>query len=128
VTQLAFPDPDDDEDPKLPDPSENRIGKFSGPGAGAPETQRGAARLVYPRSGIARERVLRAIATRDDYGLTDEEGMRHLRMAANTYRPRRNELMNDGWIVDAGARRSTASGAAAVAWVLSRAGREQWRG
>lgn len=103
----------------LPDPSKNRIGKFSAPAAGAPATQRDAAILVYPRTGIARERVLALILGSGELGVTDEEGMSSLRMAQNTYRPRRNELMNDGWIRDDGVRRPTLSGAAATAWVAT---------
>jgi hypothetical protein len=109
----------------LRDPSENRIGKFSGPQAGAPSTQRGAAQLVYPRTGIARERVLTLIIGSADFGVTDEEGMHRLSMAQNTYRPRRNELMNDGWIEDVGIRRNTTSLTPAVAWVLSERAKEQ---
>lgn len=108
-----------DEQLPLPDPGANRIGKFSGPDAGAPETQRASAILVYPRTGIARERVLRLIHLAGEWGVTDEEGMERLRMAANTYRPRRNELLNDGWVSESAMRRRTHSGTWAVAWVLS---------
>ncbi len=108
---------------ELPLPGANRIGRFHGPNSGAPETQREAALLVYPRTGIARERVLRLITRAGEAGVTDEEGRRVLGMFENTYRPRRNELLNDGWIVDTGVRRPTTSGARAVAWVLSERGK-----
>lgn len=108
----------------LPDPATNRIGKFSA--SGAPETQRDAAILVYPRTGTARARVLRLITAAGESGVTDEEGTAALGMLMNTYRPRRNELLNDGWIVDSSVRRRTAaSGAWAVAWVLSPAARSR---
>jgi hypothetical protein len=103
----------------LPDPRENRVGKFHGPASGAPDTQRAAAILVYPKTGIARERVLRNIIESGEFGVIDEDGYRRLRMIQNTYIPRRNELTNDGWIKDSGRRRETAAGAQAVVWVAT---------
>lgn len=111
----------------LPDPEANRIGKFSDPEAsGAPVTQRKAAILVYPRSGTYRIGVLRAIAKADAHGATDEELYQATGWDENTVRPRRNELMNDGWVEDSGRTRRTPSGKDAVVWVLTEQGHKQW--
>lgn len=107
----------------LPDPGENRIGKFSDPEkSGAPVTQRKAAILVYPRTGTYRNGVLSAVATAPD-GRTDEELYEVTGWDENTVRPRRNELMNGGWIEDSGRARKTPSGKDAVVWVLTESGR-----
>lgn len=110
----------------LPDPSANRIGKFHGPDAGAPETQRQSAILIYPNTGTARRGVLDFIAESGEHGATDEEISIALRMRLNTERPRRNELLNDGWIETNGRTRPTDTGTDAAVWVLSRNGREQY--
>lgn len=112
---------------QLSDPDANDIGRFHGLDAGAPDTQREAAIAVYPRTGTDRRRVLDWIATQGARGATDEEIVEALRMPANTERPRRNELLNDGWIVDSGERRRTSTGTDAAAWVLSERGAEEWR-
>jgi hypothetical protein len=112
----------------LPSPDENRIGKFSDPSAsGAPVTQRKSAILTYPRSGTYRRGVLDAIARARDAGATDEELYAATGWDENTVRPRRNELMNDGWVEDSGRTRRTPSGKDAVVWVLSEQGRAEWR-
>lgn len=118
--QLSFDD-------ALPNPDRVTIGAFHGPAAGAPETERRAALEVYPRTGTCRRRVLDAIALASERGMTDEELSLELRMRLYTAAPRRNELLNDGWIEDSGARRPTTTGARATVWVLTAAGRAQWR-
>lgn len=53
------------------------------------------------RSGNARRRVLQAIAEASDTwrgGLTDEELTDALAMSPNTVRPRRVELVREGWV------------------------------
>jgi hypothetical protein len=112
--------------PSLPNPDENRIGKFHGPDSGAPRTEREAAILAYPNSGTARRRVLDHIAASAS-GATDEEISLALDMRLYTAAPRRNELLNDGWICDSGKTRPTTTGTRAVVWVLTQKGREQWR-
>jgi hypothetical protein len=107
-------------------PDENRIGKFHGPDSGAPRTEREAAILAYPNSGTARRRVLDHIAASAS-GATDEEISLALDMRLYTAAPRRNELLNDGWICDSGKTRPTTTGTRAVVWVLTQKGREQWR-
>jgi hypothetical protein len=110
----------------LPSPDDNRLGKFHGPDAGAPETERAAAVSVYPRTGTARRRVLDFIYGSGSHGATDEEIQTGLAMGANTQRPRRVELLNDGWIEDSENRRKTSTGTDAVAWVMTEVGRRAW--
>jgi hypothetical protein len=111
----------------LPSPDENRIGKFHGPAAGAPSTEREAAIRVYPNSGTARRRVLDHIAAAGDAGATDEEISLALSMRLYTAAPRRNELLNDGWIRDSGRTRQTTTGTRAVVWIMTASGRSEWR-
>jgi len=103
----------------LPDPGENRLGKFNNPHtSGAPETQRQAAVAVYPSSGSLRLKVLNAIGL-SPYGMTDHELERKLKLRHQTVSARRNELLKDGWIVDSERRRLTDTGRKAVVWVVS---------
>lgn len=111
----------------LPSPDRNTVGKFHGPAAGAPPTERQAAILVYPNTGTARRRVLDFIAAQGSQGATDEELSLALQLRLYTAAPRRNELLNDGWIRDSGRTRSTTTGASASVWVLSTDGSEQWK-
>jgi hypothetical protein len=67
-----------------------------------------AAAAAWPRSGTQRRRVLDAIldATRRGHGgATDPELQRHLDMSPNTERPRRLELVEQGFVADSGATR-----------------------
>jgi len=109
----------------LLEPGQDAIGKFHGPDHGAPETQRAAAISEYPRTGTKRLAVLSAVAAADGRGLTDEEGFAITGFTQNTYRPRRVELVDGGWVADTGIRRRVLSGKPAVAWVLTEKG-EQW--
>ena len=53
-------------------------------------------------------------------GATDEEATEALALRPNTYRPRRVELMEQGYVKDSGQRRHTASGRSAVVWIATR--------
>ena len=112
---------------RLPDPDEDRLGKFMAPEHGAPETQRRAAVAAYPRTGTWRRKVLDEIGRAGERGMTDEELYGALRGDENTIRPRRNELLNDGWIEESGIERKTPSGKDAMAWVLTEQGRREWQ-
>lgn len=114
--------------PTLPRPDDNRIGKFAAPDHGAPVTQRQAAILVYPATGTQRRDVLDCIAGSGERGCTDEEVQQKLAMRVQTETPRRNELVDDGWIEDSGRTRPTTSGREATVWVLTASGRSQLRG
>jgi len=111
----------------LSDPDRDELGAFHGPQAGAPETERLAAIEVYPRTGSSRRRVLDAIRAAGDRGRTDEELSIELGLRWRSTAPRRNELLNGGWVVDSGRRRRTTSGASAAVWVLSERGRREWK-
>lgn len=110
-------------DPPLPDPSRQAVGKFEAPTSVQAATSRAAAVLVYPTSGIARERVLAYIVRQGEQGATDDELQGVLVMNPSTQRPRRVELVEDGWIEDSGRTRRTVSKRDAVVWVLTPAGR-----
>ena len=104
----------------LADPTQPQGGKAR---RGHPETSRAAAAAVIPRSGTAREKVLRAIA---EFPQTDEQIQDRLSMPANTERPRRVELQEQGWIEahpDRYAR--TRSGQNAIVWRLTEQGAER---
>jgi|SRR5215472_534331 len=109
----------------LPDPGNDRLGKFHGPQARAPGTERAAAVLVTPRSGTARMRVLLYIASRGEEGATDEEASLALGLRLYTAAPRRNELLNDGWVQASGRTRPTTMRTPAMVWVLSEAAKAQ---
>ena len=91
----------------------------------AGDTERAAAALVQPRTGTWRARVLEAITTAGEHGLTDWE--LHDALGGNLYTvaPRRKELVELGWVVDSGSRRPTNNGARAIVWVLSERARRQ---
>lgn len=93
---------------------------------GAADTEREAARFVFPRSGSWRYRVLVEIARAGDAGLTDWEV--HKRLGGNLYTtaPRRKELLDMGWIGDSGKRRATNNRTSAIVWVLTALGKERW--
>lgn len=87
------------------------------------DTEAHAAALVAPRAGTQRLRVLAAIADAGDSGLTDPELAATTGLYLYSAAPRRNELLNGGWLEDSGLRRSTGRGGGAIAWRLSPAGR-----
>lgn len=103
----------------MPDPRENRLGKFHSPDHDAPETQREAAVAVFPRSGTQRWRVLQALAQAGSFGATDEEISEKLGMGLNTVRPRRLELHEMGYVIDSGRRRPTALNHLAAVWLIT---------
>lgn len=96
----------------LPDPSE--------PAAytGRTTTSATAAALVYPKTGTQRQRVLQAITDSFD-GLTDAQIQDRLHMTESTQRPRRVELVQQGWIRDSGRRRCYNGHSEAIIWVLT---------
>jgi len=108
-----------DIDIPLPAPDENRPGLVR---IDARDTSRAAAALVEPRTGSWRSKVLLAVA---EYPRTDDGLISALHGSPNTIRPRRVELMEDGWIEDSGERRATITGAQAAVWRLTEQGRKQ---
>lgn len=114
---LRLHDPDPSEG--LSDPDKNTLGKFQGPEHGAPETQRLAAIAIYPKTGTQRRDVLERIIAAGERGMTDEELHLVTGLKENSIRPRRDELVEGGWVVDSGQRRATRAGMAATVWVRS---------
>lgn len=111
---------------QLPDPGDNRLGFFHAPASGAPDTERLAAVLVYPRTGTKRLEVLDHFVQVGEGGATDEEVSEALGMRLYTAAPRRHELVSDGWLEDSGRTRRTTTRTPATVWVLTDAGRAQW--
>jgi len=80
-------------------------------------TSKQAATDILPKQGTLRHRVYEFLEKSRVYGATDEEMQRCLEMPANTQRPRRRELQQQGLIRDSGRTRATESGRQAVVWV-----------
>jgi hypothetical protein len=94
---------------------------LSPPSVAHSETSRETARSLAPETTAkAREAVREFLEKRGPFGATDEDMQRSLPMEANTQRPRRVELVAEGFVVDSGRRRSTTAGRSAVVWVLTR--------
>jgi hypothetical protein len=95
------------------DPSVDMEGKV---GSAHPTTSRLAAQRIRPASGTQRQNVLDELASVFPNGMTDEELQNGLEMNPNAQRPRRIELVEQGWVEDSGTRRKTMSGLDAIVW------------
>lgn len=84
------------------------------------DTSVAAAKQIEPITGALRLAVYAMLVSRGWVGATDEEMQDALEMAPNTQRPRRIELVEDGWVRDSGRTRPTRSGRKAVVWVVAR--------
>lgn len=82
-------------------------------------TSKAAAVRIEPKAGTQRHAVLAWLRDMKTCGATDEEMQRVIPMSANSQRPRRQELVEDGWVVDSGRTRKTASFFDAVVWIAS---------
>lgn len=82
-------------------------------------TSREAAAKVAPGVTTQRGRVLRVLVDAADQGATDEQISERLGMALNTVRPRRLELVEQGYVIDSGDTAPTASGSSAVLWIAT---------
>lgn len=80
------------------------------------DTSREAALMAEPHRDTDLARVLLVIRAACVDGVTDEEIVERARMAGNTVRPRRVELVQRGLVIDSGVRRPTRSGRKAVVW------------
>jgi hypothetical protein len=85
-------------------------------GANHPDTSFEAAERVLPVSGTQRAKVFDALSLS---GLTDEEIGLVLKMNPSSVRPRRGELVNEGWVKDSGKRRKTDAGYNAIVWQIT---------
>lgn len=82
-------------------------------------TSREAAAKVAPSATTQRGRVLRVVVYAGDEGATDEQISDRLGMPLNTVRPRRLELVEQGYVIDSGDTAPTRSGSAAVLWLAT---------
>ncbi|MBK5204334.1 MAG: hypothetical protein JJD98_02685 [Polaromonas sp.] len=82
-------------------------------------TSKAAAEAIEPRAGTQRARVLDHLRDMEDCGATDDEMQRFIPMSANSQRPRRQELVKVGLVVDSGRTRKTAADQDAVVWIAS---------
>jgi len=94
---------------------------------GSPETSAQAARLIIPRSGTVRSRILFEIAACGGGKLTDEMLERRLRLLHTTASSARNWLVDKGWLEDSRERALTSSRCKAVLWQLTPAARNKLR-
>lgn len=99
-----------------PDPYPEQLYDGRPPAEHTP-TSRAAGDSVRMEANTIRAHVKALILAAGEYGITDEE-LQACGIAANTERPRRRELVLLGEIVDSGRTRRTASGRAAVVWVV----------
>ena len=109
---------DSNEYKREPEDEGDSIGKFQREGQSG--TSRRAAIEAIPLTGKARTEVYRAILVAGEWGATDEELQRLLRMNPSTQRPRRVELVEQGRIKDSGSKRWTRSRRQAVVWVVAK--------
>lgn len=78
-----------------------------------------AAAAIRQDSARLRMEVYRHIKRCRKRGSTDEEGDDALDLGGSTYRPRRVELVEKGWVADSGKKRPTRSGRMATVWVAT---------
>lgn len=83
-------------------------------------TSHDAATRIEPAADTLRAEVYAFLRRTDLRGATDEEIAEALKMAGNTERPRRVELVDGGHVVDSLRRRKTHSGRNAVVWITTR--------
>lgn len=83
-----------------------------------PDTTYEAAVAIAPRTGTLRRQVLDFIVASGSFGATDLEIQQTLAMNGNTERPRRVELVDGGWVVDSGLRR-TANERNMIVWIAA---------
>lgn len=89
-----------------------------GPFARKSETSRQAAIATYPRQGSQRWRILCAVAGSKN-GMTRDEIEQACDLGGNTVRPRVQEMINDSFLRETMATRTTRSGATAVVLVIT---------
>lgn len=72
----------------------------------APDTSRAAAERVRPKVGTQRATVLNELYWTIDPGATDQQISERTGIPLNSVRPRRGELVKQGWVRDSGKRRN----------------------
>lgn len=83
------------------------------------DTSAEAARIVRPRTGTQRHRILTRLRSAPS---TCDELEQALGLPHTSCSPRVNELEAAGWIADSGDRRHTRNGAPAIVWEITRNG------
>lgn len=89
-----------------------------------PGTSDRAALMIAEHAPSLRDRILATIRESGPDGLTDDEGEAMLGIIAQTYTPRRGELVRAGLVRDSGERRPTSSGRPAAVWVATEGGHD----
>lgn len=83
----------------------------------APPTSVEAARRVMPASGTQRWRILWSVV--QDQAATDAELAERTGIKLQSVCPRRNELVEQGWLEDSGQRRSHGSSGPGIVWQVT---------
>lgn len=83
------------------------------------DTSRRAAERIAPLAHTMRGQVLAYLQACGPDGATDEEMQIRMPMPANTQRPRRIELVAEGFVKTSGKTRPTRSGDHALVWVAA---------
>lgn len=118
----------------LQGPGPVRSGQIGGQRQGGHDTSAAALALVAPKVGTQRALVLEAVrhderrmverwGTSEYAGLTDVDLMSETGLPANSLRPRRVELVDQGWLEDSG-RRLLHNRREHVVWTLTEAARQ----
>lgn len=81
-------------------------------------TSEAAAEAIGEVTGHLRRMVFELLGEHLQGGLTDHQMQELLVMNPSTQRPRRVELVDQGFVIDSGRRRLTPSGRAAVVWIV----------
>lgn len=88
------------------------------------DTEKAAARDVFPHSGSQRLRVLEELASAGERGCTDYELSERLHILRTSAGKRRKELLEDGLVEPTTERRTTDTSSTAVVWRITSAGHE----
>ena len=83
----------------------------------ATDTQRAAAKAIYPKSGTIQRRILELIT--EHGGLTDEQIENLLHLKHQSASAARNVLMNKGWVINSGKTRRNLNGNYAIVWIAN---------
>ena len=87
------------------------------------DTSTEAAEEIIPRLKRLTDKVFNNLGHAGEFGVTDDEGMMHIGVDGNSYRPRRIALMHRGLVRDSDLRRLTRRNRNAVVWELTELGR-----
>ena len=82
-----------------------------------PITSHLAANKAFPKSGTKKKIVYDLIKSKGIFGMCDHEIELKLKWTHQSASSSRNALMNDGWVIDSGLRRTTPQGNDAIVWI-----------